>query len=237
MTPDLWLEALLLLASLALALWFRPWQMLRRAELQSPWLAALVILPWVWSAQKWLPGGLVLHLSGACLLVLMFGWPLAVCTLVPVALTGAWLEQSGHGLNWSAYWPADWPALLSEALVQAVWYGIAPATIALGFGLATRRWLPRHLFVYILARGFLGTVLSITLAGVLAVAWRGAPQGIDPTEMLLGRWLMGWGEAFATGMFTAIFVAFRPEWLATYSDERYLPTDRHDHHPNDRRAP
>lgn len=28
-----------------------------------------------------------------------------------------------------------------------------------------------------------------------------------------------------TGMLTAIFVAFRPHWLATYSDSLYLPKD------------
>ena len=33
---------------------------------------------------------------------------------------------------------------------------------------------------------------------------------------------MAWGEAFATGMLVAIFVAFKPEWLATWSDARYL---------------
>jgi uncharacterized membrane protein len=36
-------------------------------------------------------------------------------------------------------------------------------------------------------------------------------------------WLIAWGEAFLTGALTAIFVAFRPQWLLTYSDERYLP--------------
>ena len=38
----------------------------------------------------------------------------------------------------------------------------------------------------------------------------------------MADWLIGWGEAFMTGALTAIFVAFRPEWLLTYSDERYL---------------
>lgn len=219
---DLYLELVLLIAACGVALWFRPWQMLRHSALQSPWLGTLVVLPWVWSTQKLLPGGLVLHMSGACLLVLMFGWPLAVCTLVPIAFAGMWLGQINHG-NW---WPTDWAPLLATTLEQAVWYGIVPATIALGLGMATRRWLPRHLFVYILARGFVCTALAVTLAGALAVWWRGTPQGIDASEMLIGRWLIGWGEAFATGMFTAIFVAFRPEWMATYSDARYLPPDR-----------
>lgn len=31
-------------------------------------------------------------------------------------------------------------------------------------------------------------------------------------------------EAFLTGMCVAIAVAYRPQWLATYSDRLYLPS-------------
>jgi uncharacterized membrane protein len=41
-------------------------------------------------------------------------------------------------------------------------------------------------------------------------------------QALVGRWLMAWGDAFLTGMFASIFVAFVPQWLATWSDARYL---------------
>jgi uncharacterized membrane protein len=34
--------------------------------------------------------------------------------------------------------------------------------------------------------------------------------------------LMAWGDGFMTGMMAAIFVAFRPQWLATWSDRLYL---------------
>ena len=34
--------------------------------------------------------------------------------------------------------------------------------------------------------------------------------------------VMAWGDAFLTGMFAAIFVAFAPQWLATWSDRNYL---------------
>ena len=40
--------------------------------------------------------------------------------------------------------------------------------------------------------------------------------------MVVAQWLMAWGDAFLTGMLTAIFVAFKPEWLLTWSDRRYL---------------
>ena len=40
---------------------------------------------------------------------------------------------------------------------------------------------------------------------------------------MLGRGLAAWGDAWLCGMMAAIFVAFRPQWLATYADRIYLP--------------
>ncbi|MBC7938338.1 MAG: hypothetical protein H7Z19_01020 [Chitinophagaceae bacterium] len=44
--------------------------------------------------------------------------------------------------------------------------------------------------------------------------------------MELARSLTASGDAFLTGMLVAIFMAFRPVWLATYADRRYLPRDQ-----------
>jgi uncharacterized membrane protein len=89
-----------------------------------------------------------------------------------------------------------------------------------------RRWLPRHLFVYILGRGFFATALSVAAAGALAALLYGVPANLSLDDVLLARGLAAWGDAFLTGGLTAIFVAFRPEWLATYTDRIYLPDDR-----------
>ncbi len=203
-------ELVLCLAALLAALLFRPWASLRSRDLHNPWLAALVLLPWLWAVPRFLPAELPLQLSGACLLVLMFGWPLAIVTLLPVAAAGAWLAG------------AD----VAHGVAMAFWNGVLPATLALGLGLLTRRWLPRHLFVYILARGFFVTALASSLAGLAWLMWRPLPVGSDLATLALGHALLGWGEAFATGGLTAIFVAFMPQWLLTYSDARYLPQDR-----------
>jgi uncharacterized membrane protein len=203
-------ELLLCVAALVVALLFRPWASLRASSLHNPWLAALVLLPWLWAVQRFLPADLPLQLSGACLAVLMFGWPLAIVTLLPVAAAGAWLA----GVD------------VQHGVAMAFWNGVLPATLALGLGLMTRRWLPHHLFVYILARGFFVTALAISLAGLASMAWRPVPVGSDLETLALSHALIGWGEAFATGMLTAIFVAFVPQWLLTYSDARYLPRDR-----------
>jgi uncharacterized membrane protein len=114
---------------------------------------------------------------------------------------------------------------LPDALHRTVWLGLVPATVALGLGAAVRRWLPQHLFIYILGRGFFGTALSVASAGVLAALLFGVPPELNLPDVMLARGLTAFGDAFITGMLVAIFVAFRPEWLATYADRIYLPRD------------
>ncbi|HRH87073.1 MAG TPA: hypothetical protein PLO41_09520 [Rubrivivax sp.] len=204
----------LALAAVALAGSFRPWQTLRSGALRHPWLATLVLLPWLWSTAAHLPGGLPLQLSMAVLTVLMLGWPLACWTWLAVALGAAWLGRpaTADALGF---------ALLAGEL--AWWNGVLPGSLALGLGLATRRWLPAHPMVYILARGFFTTLLAMTATGALWVATQPLPPGAEPGSLLLGRWLIAWGDAVTTGMLTAVFVAYRPDWLLTWSDRRYLP--------------
>ena len=203
------LSLAVVVVALAVALALRPWRQLRGAPIWHPWLACLVLLPWLWAAQRVMPGGVAVQLSGACLMVLMIGWPLTVLSLVPIAALGAWLG----GIAWPM------------ALDQLAWNGMVAATLALAIGLATRRWLPQHPFVFILGRGFIATALAMVLAGTLAALVHPEPEATDLGSLLLGHWLMAWGEAFSTGMLVAIFVAFRPQWLASWSDERYLPKD------------
>ena len=203
------LTAAVALMAVALALVLRPWRSLPPGGPPWPWLAWWLLFPLLWGADRYGQTPLAQPLPGACLLVLMAGWPLAVLALLPVALVTAWL--------------ASLPA--AEALQRLLWLGLGPATAALLLGAAMRRWLPRHLFVYILGRGFIATLLANTLAGA-AQAWlQPTPPGLALPDLLLARWLVAWGDAILAGMIVAIFVAFRPGWLATYADRLYLPRD------------
>lgn len=195
------------MAALALlvALSLRPWRMLQGA-LFTPALAAVALLPWVWLLPQKMPQGLQIQLSGACLLMLMLGWPLAVLVLALVAVV-VWFAGQ-----------LDVDAVLS----QWIWVGLVPATLALGIGAVLRRWLPPNPFVYTLGRGFLGTAASVFLSGAIMVLLHRLTGGPMLEHAIVGRWLMAWGDAFLTGMFSAIFVAFVPQWLATWSDQRYL---------------
>ena len=203
-----WLDLALALPALAAALAVRPWRALPTVSPPPwPWLAWCAVLPLPWAADLLGANPLVPVLSGACLLMLMTGWPLAVLALAPVAAVAALLAELA-------------PA---AALHRYVWLGLVPATLALALGAAIRRWLPRHLFVYILGRGFFATALATTLAGCAAVALQPVPEGMERADLLLARGMMASGDAFIAGMIVAIFVALRPGWLATYSDRLYLP--------------
>jgi uncharacterized membrane protein len=201
------LDAILAGLAMAAALALRPWRALPPQGPPWAWVAWWVLLPMMWSADRLAQSAVVQPLSGACLLLLMAGWPLAVLALVGAAVVTVVLG------------PLD--AL--QALHRLVWLGLVPATLAMALGAAARRGLPHHLFVYIFARGFFATLLASTAAGALDLAHTGAPAGLSTSDLLLGRWLAAWGEAIVTGMLVAIFVAYRPQWLATYSDALYLP--------------
>jgi uncharacterized membrane protein len=137
----------------------------------------------------------------------MAGWPLAMLALLPVTLATVWLT----GLGWE------------PALSRAVWLGVVPGSLTLLLGAAVRRGLPNHLFVYILGRGFFATGLACGLAAGLPLLWQDPATGTEVGDLLLARGLTASGEAFLTGMLVAIGVAYRPLWLATYSDRLYLP--------------
>jgi len=202
-----WLLLLLTAGALAATVPFRPGAALRSPALRLPWIASLGLLVLLWAVQLRLPAGTLMSLSGASLLVLMFGWPLALWTLAATAALAGLLQAI----------PVD------QLLGWLWWRGLLPASLALLIGLATRRWLPHHLFVYILARAFIGTAVAVVGAGSLEILLSTGPDHLRPGERWVGHWLMAWGEATATGMLVAVFVAFKPQWLLTYSDLRYLP--------------
>ncbi|MCU0762446.1 MAG: hypothetical protein MUF76_05560 [Hydrogenophaga sp.] len=199
------LELVLATVCVAVALALQPWRMLR-GPLMSPALGAIAVLPLLWLLPQHLPHGLSIQFSGASLLVLSLGWPLAILVLAAVAF-GVWVLG---------------PAGAAAVLSQWVWVGVVPATLALGLGAVLRRWLPPNPFVYTLGRGFLGTAGVVFLSGALYEMVYRLVGGVGMEQALVARWLMAWADAFLTGMFVAIGVAFAPQYLATWADERYL---------------
>lgn len=213
------LESACALIALIVALLLRPWRQLasRRplvtqesgdaSGLWTPLCATLVVLPWMWALPTLHQMPLQLQWSGACLVLLMLGWPLAVLALLAVG-----------GIAWLLS-----PSLTPWATLSlTVWHGLVPATLALGWGALLRRFLGTKVFVYIFGRGFFGTVLCLFIAGLLAQAGGEQLPGVQQELGKIARWLMAWGDAVVTGMMVSVFVAYRPQWLATWSDDLYL---------------
>lgn len=213
------LEMLLLITSWMIAVAMAPWRQLRNRKplvteehgdsspLWTPMLATLVVLPWLWALPALHQMPLQLQWSGACLVLLCLGWPLAIPTLTGVGIL--------------AY--AISPTLgAAEALRLTVWHGIVPATLAMAWGGWLRRWLGAKVFVYIFGRCFIGSVVSLFVAGLLSAALGHELPGVHTELSTIARWLMAWGDAVVTGMVCAVFVAYQPQWLATWSDDLYL---------------
>jgi uncharacterized membrane protein len=196
-------------ASIALALWLRPWMQLRAEGPPWPWLALAALLPLLWGLDQY-GTPLAQKLSGAPLLVLFAGWPLAMLALAPAALV-IWLLAD---LSWI------------ESLHRLVWLGVVPATLTLLIGALVRHYLPRHLFIYIFGRGFVGAFIACVLAGGADLMLHSALLGSLPDDLMIARVLSAFAESFLTGLCVAISVAYRPHWLATYSDRLYLPVKR-----------
>lgn len=204
-----WLDCGLALLSVAAALSVRPWRGVGSEGPPWPWLAWCAVMPLLWGADRFVAMPVAQPLSGACLAMLMMGWPLAVLALLPVAALTALATD----------------LTLADALSRYVWLGLVPMSLALGLGALVRRWLPHHLFIYILGRGFFASAIAAAAAGGLATLLHPLPVGLHGDDLMLGRGLAAWGDAWITGMLVAIFVAFRPQYLATYTDRLYLPPD------------
>ncbi|HEY0855624.1 MAG TPA: hypothetical protein VGE16_01110 [Albitalea sp.] len=194
-----------LIAALALgiALALRPWRCVGEQGPPTPWLLAWAVMPLLWGLDRFADVPSLPSVSGVALLVLLAGWPLAVLSLFPVALVMLLCTDLGA----------------AQTLHRLVWLGIVPATLLLGVGAALRRWLPNQVFVYILGRGFFGTLFATVAASFAALALSGSAAGSDA---FVARGLLAFGEAFITGGLAASLVAFRPQLLATYADRLYL---------------
>lgn len=199
-------EVVFALLCLLASLWMRPWRMLRDGELITPLLGNWVLVAWLWALPFLHQMPLQVNWSGAPLMTLMLGWPLAVPTLLGVS-----------ALVWGLS-PADF----ETTLALLVWKGLMPACLTVLLGAALRRWVAHHVFVYVLGRGFLGSVVCIFVSSLLAQMLDHALPHTTLELSAVAYWLMAWGDAFITGMLCAIFVAFKPQWLATWSDRLYL---------------
>jgi len=144
----------------------------------------------------------------------MFGPYLALIALALVLLLATAFGLSGlesYGINFVLM--ALLPVLISHGL----------------FRWADRK-LPNHFFIYVLVDGFFTGAVAMAALGfascfILSEAGAYSSSYLH-SEYLPFYMLMAWSEALLTGMAVTLMAVYRPHWLVTFDDQRYLKVRR-----------
>jgi uncharacterized membrane protein len=207
----LWVSNILFVLCALLAIGFAPWKtLLNRQQSQHVFLGAVVILLTIWGIKAGISPGLGFHHLGATLFTLMFGWPLAIVGLTVTMIASLLLQAP------------DWSSLGINGLISIV----IPIAASYGILKLSQKWLPDNFFIYIFVCAFFGAGAAIAVSRLSAISllsWINA----YPSEQLIEESLQYlplfmFPEAFVTGMLITIFVVYRPDWIATFDDERYI---------------
>ena len=205
------IEAMLLALAWAASLSVRPWRLLRRYEghlppLVTPFLACLGIMPWLWSWPGLAALPLPLHWSGAPLVTLVLGWPLAVPVITAAGLSTMLTNGSS----------------LSHALAVTVWSGLLPATLVLVLGHGVRKAFGAQPVAYMLGRAFFVPMFTLAACGATAASLTHGLTGPTGELQRVAVVLLAMGEASWSCAVVSLLVAYRPAWLATWSDAVYF---------------
>ena len=194
----------------ARSVWRAPWGRLKDSEQFNVWFGMVVLLTLIWSLKAGVKPGLGFHLLGATVFTLSFGPHLA---FIGLSLVTAGITLNGAG------GPV---AFAANALLLG---GLGVVFSQLFYRLFSPL-LPRHFFVYIFVNGFFGSALTIIGVG-FAVTLFLALLDVYQWEYLISEYfpyffLLAFSEAWLSGMVMTLFVVYRPHWVITFDDSRYL---------------
>ena len=210
-TSVLWLLNALFLSILIYAASKIPFKrFLENVSGQHVYFGAMVMLFLLWGIKAGVSPGLGFHHLGATLFTLMFGWPLAIFGLSIIMLASVLLQHNeliSMGAN----------GCLSIILPVMASYGVLKLS---------QKFLPDNFFIYIFVAAFFGAGIAVAasrLASIVLLALIDAyPLAKLIEESLLYTPMFMFPEMFVTGMLVSIFVVYKPDWVATFDDERYI---------------
>lgn len=194
----------------ALCLFKAPWFRLKDSELLNVWLGMVVLLTVIWSLKAGVKPGLDFHLLGVTVFVLCFGPYLA--------FVGLCLVLAGVTANGAS-------GVEAYALNAMLLPGVGVVICQL-FQRLVNSCLPANFFIYVFINGFLGAVVTTISIGFVASLFL-AISGVYGFEYLFSEYfpyfmLLAFSEAWLSGMVVTLFVIYRPAWVVTFDDSRYL---------------
>ena len=195
---------------LLVAFYKAPWRILLQKDSSNILFATCAGVFLFWQLKITLAEGLSVHLLGMTVLTLMFRWQVALIAQALIML-GMTLVSS-----------ADLKAFAMNGLLS----GVIPVSISYLIWRLNEWYLPANYFVYIFIAAFLGAALSMLATGYLSyqVLMMDLNQLSSETldEYLLIYIPLMYPEAFLTGAVISIFVIYKPQWISTFDDQRYL---------------
>ena len=185
-------------------------QLLNNRPGQHVYFGAMVMLLLLWGLKAGVSPGLGFHHLGATLFTLMFGWPLAIFGLSVIMITSVLLQHNELiGLGVNGCLSIVVPVLSSYLVLKLV-----------------QKYLPDHFFIYIFVIAFFGAGFAVAasrLSSIMLLSLVNAyPDAKLVEESLLYTPLFMFPEMFVTGMLISIFVVYKPDWVLTFDDERYI---------------
>ena len=209
--PLMWLGNIFMLALLLFAIKKISFTgLLNNKPSQNVYFGAIVALLLLWKIKAGISPGLGFHHLGAMVFTLMFGWPLALLGISSIMVISVLLQQNevlSLGIN----------GLLSVAIPVFVSYGI--------LRLSQKR-LPDNFFIYIFVVAFFGAGIAVAVSRLSSIALlsllQAYPDSQLVSESLVYIPLFMFPEAFITGFLISAFVVYKPDWVTTFDDERYI---------------
>jgi uncharacterized membrane protein len=187
-----------------------PWRRFDASQPAHVWYGTIFGVIVLWGIKASIPSGLTFHLLGVPLLTLLAGPQLALIgtALVVVIVTAL---RDGWWANWG---------------LNVLALGAVPVLVTAGVLRAAEHWLPPNFFVYIFVGAFFGPGVAMFAAGLSTAAAAAASGALAPT-LVFDQYLpyllyLGFAEATITGMLATLLVVYRPEWVTTFDDFRYL---------------
>lgn len=191
-------------------IWKIDWLKTCKKGIFNVWATTIFFLGLVWMIRASLNEDLNIHLSGAMLMTLMFGWRLGILGMSLVCIL---ISLWGNSLSVN----------LGVTIILNAYLSVSLSYL---FFLIVEAFLPRNIFIYFYVTAFFSAAISFIISGLATVTFLGF-VGAFPWATLLGEYLpyyclMSFGEAFMTCGLITLFVVYRPEWVFSFRDKLYL---------------
>lgn len=215
--PSLFLSGNLVLVTnilffiiLGFVAYYTPWYKLKNGEYRNVFFGAVVGAIVLWNIEAGALPALNFHYTGIMVLTLMFRWQYAIWALLLVTLSEVYMGKIG----WDAY------------AMNSILYTFVSVYVANLIYKFVDRKMPEHFFIYVYGCGFFGAAIVIVFV-VAATSIFLFSVGVYEWSSLVRNFirytpLMMFVEAFISGLLITLLVVFKPRWVTTFDDDKYI---------------